>query len=53
MTGEQSTDDTDRGKKEYECDNCGASTYQHGPCHECGAEPFEKSTYTIDAETDQ
>lgn len=32
---------TDRGSKTYECESCGASTYEDGPCHECGAKPFD------------
>lgn len=33
--------DNDRGPKTYECIACGASTYEDGSCHECGAKPFE------------
>lgn len=35
------SDEEDRGPKEFECDNCGATTYEHGPCVECGLEPYE------------
>lgn len=42
MTPEETpeTDGDERGPKAYECIVCGAATYEHGPCHECGSEPF-------------
>jgi len=33
---------SDRGPKQYECGNCGAATYEHGPCDECGKGPYER-----------
>jgi len=33
---------SDRGPKAFECYTCGATTYEHGPCVECGLEPYEQ-----------
>ncbi len=38
---DQSDGETDRGPKEFECIVCGAATYENGPCHSCGSEPFD------------
>ena len=41
MQTDRDSDGEDRGPKEFECDNCGAATFEHGPCVECGLEPYE------------
>lgn len=44
------SDGADRGPKKYECIVCGAATYENGPCHECGSEPFDDGEVELNGE---
>lgn len=40
--------DSKRGPKQYECDVCRESTYETGPCDNCGAGPFEDEARDVE-----
>lgn len=51
--GGRSVGSPDRGPKAYECDNCGATTYEYGPCCRCGLKPYEEPDRSVDTDNDQ